>query len=544
MSAFNFAKKHTLSLIIFLLIFVLVVWLAWFGVPFMVMNEKKADNVLQTIKTNLESMNLGKDKRVEFSYGNIEIKGAGYGRMAVINNVNLGLFSTSSFSKASLIANTETIEISLDPLNYKRLIISFNKPLNIFHNGFPVTSVVYSEPVAGYYIETTADGEKTVRSDVIFPKQFALVPPKLDYSDKDNIKNLSSSAIFDKAMLASGYSVTFANSPTLQILSVPDKQKTTLSYDIAGFSLNSDGQAKIGINTISSRLEKEYGGMKNTTKGNYSLSIGDILFFHEGDVSSPYSLTVNTEFMIEKIEESFLEELDIDKSFMSDRDKVIMGLQPKEKITPDPRIEGDDSSEKITSKRPTENRDVTINEIAFSNPYFKIKMSGKFSNIIGDPLPSGAVNIEIENVSEFIKSEIVAMYDKENVINLLTAITGENLREKKNITIPLKREKMGIFYIGNTTFEHLITSFITGSMIPAPEKMLEEPTEAPNTIEPSIPPQTTPPQIPENQEIPTSTENSGKSDEQSVSIPENPFDLPSLGEDKTQAPSGEAPKTE
>ncbi|MDE3060523.1 MAG: hypothetical protein KGJ06_05880, partial [Pseudomonadota bacterium] len=108
-----------------------------------------------------------------------------------------------------------------------------------------------------------------------------------------------------------------------------------------------------------------------------------------------------------------------------------------------------------------------INRFELKSDLFSIHAAGTVVTAGDDPLPYGNVTLNIDNVPQFLASSLVPADMRPSVSDALQKITGAPAAAQAGAQIPMKRDKNGTFYIGNSTFEALAASALANMLQPA-----------------------------------------------------------------------------
>ncbi len=447
-------KKIPAMLLVAAVVLPAVLWVVWVGTASLFMNKGVVENILQNLSSELSKIGDENQQDVKLTYGNIEIGGWGYKKQATIGNVVIEVIGKNG-SPMKFKFSTENVIVSLDQLNPKRLIVGMNKPVNFASAGYDIGKIEFSEPFLVSYIKTNVGGTESFNYDITLPKQIGMMPSlvksaSVGSSDEQGTKNYS-------------YTINFPSNPALQYVSTPEQKSMNISYDFSGVAITSKDQSKITIGGFVFYLSEKKADDSEKIVGKYNLDIGDAVFEKAGHVTKPYTLVVNTDYIID---------VPAENSKISEKNAI---PQPENEYG----VDGEADSNKSDI---TENRDVNVNRFLLSNSDFNLNISGKFSNLIGDPLPSGEVNVEIDDLQKFLASEIVATQNTNLVPSLFARITGKSIDGQTQVSFPIKRDKMGILYIGKTTFDELATSVLSSIMMSGP--MSSPPMSAPDSFSP------------------------------------------------------------
>ncbi len=405
------------SIILFLAISAAVLWLIWFGSASL-LGKEDVESGFQKLSAQLTEIGSPYGRDIKVTHGDISFEGWGYHKRAVVSNVAIEVSGTLEPIKYTLA--TDSIVVSSDPINFHRIIMNLGAPIKLLQNESVVNTVTFSEPLVIAYEEMERDNVKASRSDAVFPKQITI-------SKSQTASDL----------IQPGIVISFASAPTLQFISAPEHKSSSLTYSLSGLSVLDNGQNVVNIGSVTSDISKTSGDAEGRISGKNIFKASDIVAYINQIATKPYAVNLDADVMLDENPQA------------SDKD------------------ESNNSENAYNSGVPDRNRDVVINDYTMSNPDFKLRMIGKFSNVKGDPLPVGQLNIDIDNLPKFLSSELVSNFSVSGLSAALAKITGEPVSGQTQVSIPIKREKGGTLYIGKTTFEELVASVFSGSIMPA-----------------------------------------------------------------------------
>lgn len=422
------------------------IWFVWFGTGTLISKELVEDN-LQNFSADLNKFADENGKTAKLTYGEIEIAGWGYSKKAIIHNpyVDVGIKGVVSGDVWSL--STNSVQIAADYINSKRIMIYAADPILISDNGRLSQTVSFSEPLAiGYGKSTVESGANIFQQDIFFPKQITITH-----------ENTSSETEKGQAI------VSFASVPTFKIISIPDEKKKSVSYKFSGLEVSERSGNKTLIGDITGNFNQEdvVDGRKSTIK--YDLSLGDIIVSDATHSSKPYAFNLDVAVDV----------------FSSDSATV---------VEPQPATADVSSVPAPVVSAPTISKKIAVNQFALSGADFNVNARGDVLVGGDDPLPSGLVTLQIDNMQNFLGSELVPVNMKGMVKALLERMTGNTVDNQENVSIPLKRDSKGVFYLGQVSFEELASNFLTDVLIshPAAEPAAPATNGEPQISAPSI----------------------------------------------------------
>ncbi len=431
-------KRCSVSVtVFFFIILVAALWLVWFGAGSL-LGKPEVENFLQHLSSQLTDSGSKYGRKIKLTHGDIDIEGWGHDKKAIVHNLAIEVSPKDSPVPMVFSLATDEVTISTDPYDFQKLLMKISKPINVLQNGNLIYSIDTSEPLLYRYMQAQSAGIEAFHHDFVLPKHISVIARNASGVNNDQ----SSKAAKEE------FSLDFANNPIINFMIVPDRNTDSLTYDLSGLTLAMSGEKKLSIGTLKSENNEEPGDEEGRIAGKYNLESENMVLYKGQDSTRPYTLSIDTNTMADALESKDLDEPK--KPSDAPQDATAM-----------PGYENQRKGALI-------NREVVINKFELSSNDFMIHAKGNFANIKGDPLPSGEVNVEIENLPKFMESELVAIQGKSNVENSLVKITGQPLDGQEKASFAIKREKNGVLYIGNTSFEELMASMLSGMIMGNP----------------------------------------------------------------------------
>lgn len=240
--------------------------------------------------------------------------------------------------------------------------------------------------------------------------------------------------------------IAYDKNPTVEITSAPEIGLRKSKYDFRHINVTAGTQKPLSIGAYTTELNEKK-DEKGVVQGQYTMAMTDLQ-----TEATPKPCNVN-----------------IDIAYVGD--------QPLLKLV------GYVSSTPDTS--------ATVKTLALDCADFKITAEGTLGRAPEDPLPSGQLNVKLQNVKELMASQLLGQQGREMLSQVLVKITGQPVDTLTNAEIPLKRDKNGTFYIGDVTFEQLAASLFSnmiGTSPLMPGKTTEPvPTAAEKPVDPQLP---------------------------------------------------------
>jgi len=430
-------KKCSVSItVFFFIILVAALWLVWFGAGSL-LGKPEVENFLQRLSAQLADTGNKYGKDIKLTHGDIDIEGWGHDKKAVIHNIAIEVSPKNSPVPVKFALAVDDATVTTDPYDFQKLLIKISKPLNVLQNGTVINTVVLSEPILYRYMLAQASGIEAYHHDFVLPKHISFMAknPAIESSDNNQI---------GQEQLA----LDFVNNPAINFMTIPDRTTDSLSYNLSGISITISGQKKVSIGALKSQNNEEPGDEEGRIAGKYNMEADNIVLYQDQASTRPYALSIDSNTTADAIEAK-----DVDEPKTS-------GDSPQD-ATAMPGYEN-------VHKGALRNREVVLNNFSISSSDFIVHAKGNFANIKGDPLPSGEINVEIENLPKFLESELVAIQGRSAIESSLEKITGQPVAGQEKASFAVKREKSGVLYVGNTSFEELVASMLSGMLLGNP----------------------------------------------------------------------------
>ncbi len=368
-----------------------------------------------------EAANTGKEGK--FTYGPVVMEGWGFDKRAVVKNVSLELSEKALLDTNKWSISTASMTVKRDQGSKSHWLYTFAEPFNIIENSQLRTLVAFPAPVVYSFSEQAGGGKRIQSHSLKLPGQVTFSP----------VNNADTASHGEKPVV-----VTFDPNPILRVQGAPDTREYEALYKLSNVKVVSEGAGSIFIGSITSQ-QNDNTGQDNRVTGKYLLTLSGIVVADKDRTSKPYNLHA-------------------DLAYHGDQPNMEL-----RKLTPN-----------------FINMSFDIADLSLSNEDFHLTVTGKLSTAADDPLPYGALEMRIDHFDRFLTSELVPAMIRGNVVAAVSKVTGntpETLATAADISFPLKREKNGVLYIGNTTFEALAASVVSSLLGTAAPVVLESPVE-------------------------------------------------------------------
>lgn len=340
-------------------------------------------------------------KEGKLTFGDINIQGWGYEKYATVSNLDLELTDKSGGKNWGF--TTPTITMAPDGVHTKRVNMTLTDPVTISENGQTKMTASFSQPVKWAYSDGIESRKHLIVQSIRFPKQITLTP----YKSADDLMGKSTPI-----------TITSGNDSVVHTKNYPDLGTLDNEYQMREVTVDTGNGTQISLGELSSHLVQTP-GHEHHVDGKYTLTVSDVVLHTVGKASKSYSVVAN-----------------LDYTAKSPADK------PEERSADDGNV------------------DIKLNKVMLADEDFRMTMEGNLTRVSDDRLPSGTIKLAIDNVGKFIASDLIPDMAKHAVEAVLPKIVGEPVRPSDSVTVMLRREKNGVFYVGNITFEEMATSLL------------------------------------------------------------------------------------
>lgn len=440
-----FGNKCSILAVLTLLTALVALWFVWFGAPSLISREIVEQN-LQRLSADLSELAAEHGKEAKLTYSSVEIEGWGYNKKAVVLNPVVEISSVGGEWKkgSKFSAATDKMIVEADPVNPNRVALLASGTIGIDEDGVRKT-VGFSEPIRYYYTIAQIDGKKQEQQDIVIPKQIVIATVS---EAKNCVDGDAGCAVKQQEEIAKEQTaIGFLNNPTVRIVSSADFGNRFLSYDLSSMEITSGDGSKANFGSIIGSLDKGNADGEGKTISKYNLAVSDLVFSNAGNVSKPYDMK-------------------LDMAMVDDKVPAVEDVKPEgdkaeaaKTVEPDSETYNSEVYKKSIANRP--NKKVTINQFSVSRQDFSLNAAGEINIENSDPLPYGLVKLNVEHLPQFMTSEMVPAEMRGVVEGVLVKMTGKPLAGQDNLAIDFKREKNGVFYLGQTTFEALAATFLS-----------------------------------------------------------------------------------
>lgn len=366
------------------------------------LSEQYVRQTLVQLNDRLASEASRYGRKARLSYGDVRMEGWGYNKQAVVDNVRVELAFPGEHGGVQQSFSTAKMTITPDLSGQNRLTLVFADPLQLSEDGRLRAAISFAQPLRYLYSEAEENGQRVVAHQVVFPPEIIL-------------EEMAASATQPSVRTVIAY-----EHPSLQMRVWPESSESETTYGFSNIRLSGEGGPEVTIAALSGQHHERQPDMLST-EGKYMFNLSDMVQHNADKAGAPYSVAADVSY----------------KGAKADADALNW-----------------------------DSMQMAINKFSLLSDEFKIRASGDVEIRPDDPMPSGNVDVNIENADRLAASEMVPEFMRPVVSNALEKIAGGPVSEKSNLSILLKREKNGVFFIGNTTFEALAAT-VFGDMMKA-----------------------------------------------------------------------------
>ena len=406
-------KKCSVVAVVAIIAIAVAIWFVLFGVSSLLTKEAVEAN-LQNISAQLaqEAKNGGKDAKL--TYSSVDMEGWGYNKHAVVHGLNLTLADAAMPDLNNASFATDNVVVALDRTNPQRFLVEFPAPVNISQNGQPRTALTFSAPLRYAYLDTSVEGVHTVRHDLTIPNNLYLTEPATPGSDPQT-----------EAAAPNRTTVSYKENPVFSFVLSPEQNSRVFDYAFSDIVVSGVAGDIATVGSVNGHYEAAPSA-EGRVGGKYVFAVKDAVL-HDGEtLTKPYSLNVDVSF------------------------------------------DGEKPSSSAEGAMPVQNAEVTVNELAFSSSEFNVHVDGKLASDPADPLLFGELKLTVNNVQQLLASEIVPPAARGAVEASLEKMLGQKITGMNELSVPLKREKNGAFYMGQSTFENIASAFVADVLTQRP----------------------------------------------------------------------------
>lgn len=362
-------------------------------------------------------------KEGKFTFGSIEMEGWGYDKQGIVKNVSLEVSEEALLDTNKLSVSTGTLIIRPNRMVADSWLFVFPEPFNVIQNSQLTGTVIASGPITYGIQNLKINGDPGHVHRLQLPNQISLLPATVAGETNE---------------VQGRIDITYAENPTLTVRYVPQNQSYSISYLFNNLRVVRDGASLIAVGLLSSQHDEAM-AQDGKVSGKYALAMENIVTGQDTMDVKPYNVSA-------------------DFSYHGDQPSMDMrGLAP-------------DFS----------NMEIEFGNLSISGEGYKVRATGMLTTASDDPLPFGALDVDINDINKLMDSGLVPEQVKGAVTHALQKITGGTA--ESHVVFALKREKNGVFYVGNITFEHLAATVITHMLKPTVAPL--PPSPAVETVEP------------------------------------------------------------
>ncbi len=410
-----------------------------------ILTQQKTAGYLQRFSYFVQEEAIKQDKEAKFQYGNISMKGWGYDTQAVVSDVSYEILEKSLIDSQRISLSTQSMTVKrqggMGPVQFL-----FESPINVIKNSQMTNTITPSSAIIYSYSENKASGNPQLFHSIKLPEQMIIAPVP---------------AAGEVEVVKERVVLSFGPNNLIKAETNADNSASTISYFLPEIKIVNDNSSSISIADLTVNGDMHQVA-DNKMKGRFEWRATDIVVHDGNRHSKPHSLIFDAEYTGDRLRMDYLR------------------LMPS-----------------------LDNIDFSVHKIAFMGEDFNIIATGQLSFASSDPLPSGALDVEVLNAENLLSGDLISMPFKAPLRSVLKKISGVKGEFAERTPIAIKREKNGVLYIGGITFEELTASVIgelfrlntplTAKDKPAEEMPVAPPAEVAPPVEAAPQVETAPP---------------------------------------------------
>ncbi|MGE0755069.1 MAG: hypothetical protein AB7L92_07925 [Alphaproteobacteria bacterium] len=339
------------------------------------------------------------DRDVQFQHGTMVIEGWGYDKEAHIPDVSLKFSDKTPVGTQTTSYSTELMVIRKDNSVYDGFVVRFPDAINVISDSELVHIINGSAPIQ-MDVQQRGAGKDFI--SLRLPEQLRVTPAsgaERQHSPARYELNLSGDNFISRQTNAADGS-------------------SQIQYQFPDIKVEHDGTRIFSATSIAGKYDIRK-NKESRYYGNFELKGSDVLL---PDAKDDRKLAM-----------------------------VLEGSYTAANITMD-----------SMSLRPAfEDMALTLDKAALMGKDFSVMSSGQLAFSADDPLPHGVLEIEITNADNLVRDELVPLPLKPLLQAALKRASGTKGEFADLTSIPVKREKNGMMYLGGQTFEEITAAVLS-----------------------------------------------------------------------------------
>lgn len=342
-------------------------------------------------------------KTAQFQYATLDISGWGYDRVAHLSNISLNLSETTPMDTERVSFSTEQIDIRKDNSAFNSYVFELSQPVNIIRNSELTHIITGSKPIRYVVNSKNRDSTKLICYGLFLPETLRITPSVI---------------AGEKGPAPERIELDVSSNNIINAEVNQDDGNAHVMVQMDNISVSHGTDSLVSIGSISGYVNTQ-NRQSGSVGGEFDLKISDIAL-NKNSVDKSISFALEGQYDGAEVEMDYV------------------NMRPR-----------------------MHNMVMNIDKTAIMGSDFDVIGSGHLAFSKDDPLPFGLMEMEIVNPNNLINNKIVPTSIKSFLETALRKASGTNKEFPERITIPLKREKHGAFYIGTLTFEQITAAVVT-----------------------------------------------------------------------------------
>jgi hypothetical protein len=352
-------------------------------------------------------------KEGTLTYGDISIEGFGFDKYAVIHNVSASVAEKGVMSSSKWTLSTASVTVTQDAFIEGQLFFTFSDPLNIIENSELKSIVTFPRPPKYSYLDGKRGKSRLIEHILSLPEQITISPAKS--VDDTSVTKASDTVI------------TYDPNPVINNIYQLDNKEHSIHVEFKNVKIADGEGVRAMANLVSNKFSEKQTDETQMT-GRYQLTVSDLFLLISENAMKPYN--INADFTTTST---------LAAPVLSDK-----GI--------------------ATNPPMATSADITINSFDIITSDFGIRVDGAVTDSLDDQLIFGQTNVHFNNIANFLSSELVPQHAKGALSMAVERVMAQPFDRLVDITITLKREKKGVLYVNDLTFEDVATSLFTDLM--------------------------------------------------------------------------------
>lgn len=339
---------------------------------------------------------------MELQHGAVRMEGWGFDKKAIISNVSFSISEQTPVDTKKISLSTQAVEVQKDTRLPRKYDMAFIEPINLIQDSH-LSYIITSEKPLKLGLNYPDVASRFInRYDFEIPRRVTLTPAKT----ADETAQITERMLIQTS---GGGAISFMN--------LAENEKA-IKLNLPGFALTQGDRAILSADMVRADVTRNDA---ERVSGAYDIKI-DKLNGAENQ-SDHYTVAIDGTYSA---------------------DEIYMNYNLMQPVINNGTFE--------------------INKAALMGGDFQLMAAGTVSFSADDPLPHGALDIEITNANSLVASNLIPMPLKPLLETALKRASGAEGDLEEHTSLAIKRDKNGVLYLGNMTFEEITAAVLSDFM--------------------------------------------------------------------------------